>query len=190
MVPTARQDDVIVRELPEETLVFDTRRKKAHCLNRTAALVWRHCDGQNTIADLAAILCRELQAPDDHALVHATLDQLSKAELLTDPFPMPPEYRAYSRRSVLVKLGVALALLPTVMTVTAPRAMAAASPRTIFVTGPTGATGPAGPPGTGATGPTGLIGPTGATGPTGPIGPTGPAGVPGAVGVYHGYPFA
>ena len=42
LMPRARQDELVVEELPDETLVYDLKRHKARCLNRTAALVWQH----------------------------------------------------------------------------------------------------------------------------------------------------
>ena len=39
LMPRARQDELIVEELQDETLVYDLQRHKARCLNRTAALV-------------------------------------------------------------------------------------------------------------------------------------------------------
>jgi hypothetical protein len=53
----------VIQELPDETLVYDLQRNRAHCLNRTAALVWRHCDGQATVADLARSLKDTLNLP-------------------------------------------------------------------------------------------------------------------------------
>ena len=40
MLPKARQEQLTVRELPDETVVYDLARHKAHCLNPTAALIW------------------------------------------------------------------------------------------------------------------------------------------------------
>ena len=40
LMPRARQDELVVEELQDETLVYDLERHKARCLNRTAALVW------------------------------------------------------------------------------------------------------------------------------------------------------
>ena len=40
LMPRARQDELVVEELQDETLVYDLKRHKARCLNRTAALVW------------------------------------------------------------------------------------------------------------------------------------------------------
>jgi len=51
--PLARQDRLVVQELSEEVLVYDLDRHRAHCLNRTAALIWRHCDGSTSVAEMA-----------------------------------------------------------------------------------------------------------------------------------------
>ncbi len=44
-LPVARHKNLIVKELPDETLIYDLDSDKAHCLNQTAALVWKNCDG-------------------------------------------------------------------------------------------------------------------------------------------------
>ena len=50
-LPLARRERLLVEELPDEVLVYDLDREKAHCLNRTAALIWNHCDGRTTVED-------------------------------------------------------------------------------------------------------------------------------------------
>ena len=67
--PEARRTGLTVRELAEETLVYDLERNKAHCLNRTAGLVWRHCDGRTARAQLAGILHEKLGLPADERLI-------------------------------------------------------------------------------------------------------------------------
>ena len=62
MLPCRREKDLIVRQLSDETLVYDLKRDKAHCLNPTAAAVWRHCDGRTSVSQLAALLRRECQS--------------------------------------------------------------------------------------------------------------------------------
>ena len=52
----ARRENLIVKDLGGEVVVYDEATSEAHELNRSAALVWRHCDGQNSVADLARIL--------------------------------------------------------------------------------------------------------------------------------------
>ena len=56
--PKARQHGLVIQEMPDEVLVYDLDTNKAHCLNRSAALVWRSCDGNNTVADIV----REFEA--------------------------------------------------------------------------------------------------------------------------------
>ena len=42
MLPVRRAEGLIVQEVAEETVVYDQKGHRAHCLNKTAALVWRH----------------------------------------------------------------------------------------------------------------------------------------------------
>ena len=53
MKPQSRRSGLLIRELPDELLVYDQEQHRAHCLNRTAALVFRHADGTRTAAELA-----------------------------------------------------------------------------------------------------------------------------------------
>jgi hypothetical protein len=157
MPPLARRDNFIVREMPDETLVYETRRHKAHCLNRTAAVVWRNCDGNRSVREIASIVEETVGSPVTDEVVQLAIDQLGKAGLLESGFAMPSESQTTTRRNMLGKLGLALSLIPVVASVTAPKAQAAAS--TVYIPGPTG--------------PAGANGTTGATGPTGPTGPAG-----------------
>ncbi len=130
LMPRKRQDELVVEELPDETLVYDLERHKARCLNRTAALVWRHCDGQTSVAEMAALLEEQLAIPADEAVVWMALDRLGRAQLLSEPVTLPADRAHYSRREVLRTLrraaGISL-LLPVVSTIFAPRAAAQAS---------------------------------------------------------------
>ena len=130
LMPRARQDELVVEELPDETLVYDLKRHKAHCLNRTAALVWQHCDGQTAVPELAALLEEQLATPTDEAVVWMALDRLGRAHLLSEPVIPPADRAQYSRREVLRTLrrvaGISL-VLPVVSSIFAPRAAAQAS---------------------------------------------------------------
>lgn len=127
MNPLARKDKLTVRELPDETLVYDLERHKAHCLNRTSALVWKHCDGQTGVAELAQMLQRELRIPDSEAVVQLALEQLSRRHLLEQPVePLSNEARI-SRREILKRLAITAVALPLAMTIAAPKAYAGVS---------------------------------------------------------------
>ena len=128
--PTARQEQLIVEEVLDETIIYDLRRNRAHSLNRTAALVWRHCDGRTGVRTLARLLAKELKVPPSEAMVWMALNRLAKARLL-DVSPTPPGPSAtYSRRAVMRTLGavgrVAL-ILPVVHSILTPLAVQAQS---------------------------------------------------------------
>ena len=127
MLPHARRDNLTVHELPEETLVYDAERDRAHCLNRPSALVWRHCDSRTSVAQLARILHQGLGVPPAEAVAHLALEQLSRRELLKQPLPPLSAAERLSRRDALRKLVLAAVALPLVLTITAPQAKAAAS---------------------------------------------------------------
>jgi hypothetical protein len=126
MLPLRCEEELVVRHLPEETLVYDRKRNQAHCLNRAAALVWQHCDGQTSVAKMAAILHHELNIPADERVVWLALDRLQKARLLRQG-PVSGDVARYSRRDLARKLGLAAVAVPLVMTILAPTAAMAAS---------------------------------------------------------------
>ncbi len=128
--PKARRKDLVVEELPDETLVYDLERDKAHCLNPTAALVWSRCDGNTSVADMASSLEQELDLPADESLVWMALDRLGKARLLEDPVGLPGEAARYSRREMMRTFGRVAGLtllLPAVSSIVAPLAAMQAS---------------------------------------------------------------
>jgi hypothetical protein len=127
MQPQARNEDLIVEDLGDETLVYDLQRDRAHCLNRTAALVWRACDGRTSSAALARLLHGRLPTPAPEQLVGRALQQLQRAHLLQEGTAPVSRLARCSRRDFARKLGIAIALVPVVMTVLAPSAAQAAS---------------------------------------------------------------
>ena len=50
--PHAR-DDVVLRQLDDEWVIYDPAAERLHVLNLTAALVWIHCTGDRTIDEIA-----------------------------------------------------------------------------------------------------------------------------------------
>jgi hypothetical protein len=123
MNPLARKDKLTTRELPDELLVYDLERHTMHCLNRTAALVWQHCDGQHDEAALAELLTRELQLAPHEAAAAArlALEQLSRRQLLQEQVAAAPAEERLTRRTALRRMAVAAAAaIPLVMTLRSP----------------------------------------------------------------------
>lgn len=79
--PIARTEKLTIRQLPDETLVYDHQTGKGHCLNPIAALVWKQCDGTATVAELAGRIGQPA------AVVESALEQLSRRDLLVQPAP-------------------------------------------------------------------------------------------------------
>jgi hypothetical protein len=123
MEPCARQEQLLVEEAGDELVVYDQERQQAHRLNRTAALVWQHCDGKRTPKQMATLLQKELNPEADETLVWVTLDRLSGANLLQAPLQRSREQARASRRQFVRKVGMVGALslmIPVITTIVAP----------------------------------------------------------------------
>ena len=120
-IPMARHEGLVVQEMPEEVLVYDTNANKAHCLNQTAALVWKACDGKNSVSDIVNNLEKEFNAPVPEDLVWLAIDQLSKDNLLESE--VKTKFEGVSRREVIKKIGFAsLVALPVIGMLSFPQA--------------------------------------------------------------------
>jgi hypothetical protein len=126
--PCVRANGLVVQALPDEVLVYDLERHKAHCLNHTASLVWKHCDGRTSVTEMVRVLEREMNNPVPEDVVWLALQQLGKAQLLAgEPHALETGKRM-SRREVIRRLGWGAAVaLPLVTTIVAPTAVEAAS---------------------------------------------------------------
>jgi Coenzyme PQQ synthesis protein D (PqqD) len=123
----ARNDELVVQDLPDEVLIYDLKSHKAHCLNTTAAFIWKHCDGQTTADEIAKMMQQEWQTPVTEDAVWFALNKLSKAELLQQRIVLPEARAGMSRRSAMRRLGLGALLIPVVMTIVSPTAMAGSS---------------------------------------------------------------
>lgn len=115
-LPQARTEGLVIRELDDETLVYDTERDEAHCLNQTAALVWESCDGQTTAAQAAQSLQSKLDQRVDPDLVWLAVKQLQRFHLVDGS----AKALSVSRRDLVLKYAPAALALPVIMSITAP----------------------------------------------------------------------
>ncbi len=125
-MPAARREGLLVRELNDEMLVYDLHWHKAHCLNSTAALIWKYCDGQSSESDIARIIEREQKTAVHPEVVRFGLLQLRRTHLLEKQITQTPGDAELSRRDLIKRLGAAAAVaLPLVTSVLAPTAVEA-----------------------------------------------------------------
>jgi coenzyme PQQ synthesis protein D (PqqD) len=125
--PTARRDGLVLRELPDELLVYDTETHEAHCLNETAAFVWKQCDGTASVAEIGDRLRATFGAEIDDEVVWHSLEDLWKRQLLEGE-AAPAREGSMSRSTVLKRAAVVAAVsVPVVTSIVAPTAAHAAS---------------------------------------------------------------
>ena len=125
MKPLARRDELTIEEIRGETLVYDLRNHKAHCLNQTAAAVWQCCDGNTTVEEIAAKVGCKLDAAADEDIVRAAIALLAKARLLDSP---DGEFPTLAGRPTRRQIAAGAALMvPVVASILVPTAAAARS---------------------------------------------------------------
>ena len=128
--PRARTQEIVVHELSDEILIYDLKRHEAHCLNQVARLIWKHCDGQTSVAKIVEILEQEFGTQVDEEIVWYALKRLEKSHLLSESLNQPSVKAGLSRREVMKKLGWAAAVsLPLITTIGAPTTTQAQSCR-------------------------------------------------------------
>lgn len=113
--PVSITKDVVTQQVGNEWLVYDGSSGRAARLNAAAAEVWKACDGQRTVAQIA----RELSGVGVPAVstdvVWLALEQLEREGLVA---PAGPAVTApqISRRQLAKRMGAAaLLVLPMVM---------------------------------------------------------------------------
>jgi hypothetical protein len=116
-VPRARSDGLLVETLDAETLIYDTERNEAHCLDAEAAAVWRGCDGVCSLSEISA------RTGSSEEVAAATVRDLA-ARHLVEPLGV-------SRRDVLRTFGVGAAsaavAIPVIRSIAVPIAAQAVS---------------------------------------------------------------
>ena len=129
--PLARKTGLLVENLASETIVYDHDGHRVHCLNPTAAFVWRQCNGETTVEEITNRLPDAIQVPADPGIVLWSLQKLSKLNLLENGSRVSTTEPVPSRRELMRRLQVAgisaLAILPAVSSLVAPTPAMAAS---------------------------------------------------------------
>lgn len=124
--PQARREGLVIEEADAELLVYDLERHEAHCLERTAALIWQQCDGQSPLPVIIERLQEQHRLVVDEDVVWIALRRLDRARLLEERLKAPAGLsRRASRRDMMRKVAVIGGL--AVFSILAPTAAEAAS---------------------------------------------------------------
>lgn len=127
IMPKAREDRLIIKDLPDETLVYDLNTDEAHCLNSTAAMVWKNCDGESSVDDVMHSLEQETGMAADTRVIWLALNELERFKLLDTAPAKPMALAGMSRRQLIRALGIAGVMLPAVVSIVSPVAVDAQS---------------------------------------------------------------
>ncbi len=123
-LPLARQQQIITKQMPDELLVYDLERNRAHSLNESAAAIWKLCDGRTIPADISKKLEKQTGQKLPADFVWLALDQLSRDHLLAKRIELPrnlPLLGKMSRRDAVKRIGLGAAIaLPVIYSITAP----------------------------------------------------------------------
>lgn len=99
-LPRARRDGLLEETLGEELLLYDQSSHTAHCLSPIAACVWRHCDGERDVTELAEL------AGASKNLVADALHELREKDLLAAEPQLPQStVPGVSRREAIVRVA-------------------------------------------------------------------------------------
>ena len=145
--PASRREGIISKQSDGELLVYDRTRDQAHCLNASAAAIWKLCDGRTSVPEIA----RRLGVADgskhlagggrrspvdsqasqgiDEQVVWLGLDELRRKHLLeTAPAWPQTGIHSMSRREAVRRIGLGAAIaLPLVATIISPTPAQAAT---------------------------------------------------------------
>jgi hypothetical protein len=114
---------LVVEAVEDGLFVVDEKRNTAHYLQRPAAFVWQHCDGERSVEELAELLRERLDIEAAPEVVQASLDLLGKAQLLEAwPVQTTAQTRLARRRLLRIASLVPAALVMSISLPSATRA--------------------------------------------------------------------
>ena len=103
--PKARQNDIVIKELEGEILIYDLNSKKVFCLNEVSALIWQACDGERSVSEITNVISKKLKTEVNEDFVWLALDRLKKENLITNSDDIIGNFNGLSRREVIKRIG-------------------------------------------------------------------------------------
>jgi hypothetical protein len=99
-LPRARKDGLLEETVGEELLLYDRDSNIAHCLSPIAAGVWRHCDGERDLTELA-----ELTGASENLIADALHELREKDLLAAEPTLTQNPVLGISRREAISRVA-------------------------------------------------------------------------------------
>ena len=127
--PKARTEGIISTKVGDETVVYDTEKNIASCLNELTTAVWVACDGNTDISSILDTVINAKYKDTTEQIVLMAIEELNQAGLLEAALESNEKNKGnLGRREMLRLLGTRAAkALPLVSTITVQPALAAFS---------------------------------------------------------------
>jgi hypothetical protein len=97
--PLARDENVVVESVGDETVIYDLDTHVAHALKPLAAAVYLYADGKNTVAEIAELASYRLATTISESDAEDALAQLDAISMLSSP--LLDVHSGMSRRTAL-----------------------------------------------------------------------------------------
>lgn len=98
-------------------------------MNETSALVYRLCNGNNSVSEIRQAVSKKLKQPVIEDFVWLVLDQLKKENLLDNSSEINAKFDRFSRREAIKRVGlasmIALPIISSLIALTAAMAQSA-----------------------------------------------------------------
>jgi hypothetical protein len=79
------KNNITVQDLGDEVILYDSERENVHVLNHTAQIIWKLCNGNNSIEDIENHLLKEFSSINKNDLIddiHKTINNFNEKKLL------------------------------------------------------------------------------------------------------------
>lgn len=120
----ARRDGLCITSAGKDLIIYDETGHTLHTLNPMAAFVWQRLDGTTSAQSILAAAQASVDPSVEMAMIDTALEGMAKAGLLEgNPLPV----RSHSRRAILRRAAITGAVVPSVVSITAPLAAQAQS---------------------------------------------------------------
>ena len=82
-----KADDIVSRQIGDETVIIMDNGLATHVLNKSAAYIWQLCENTDNIDEITDKICErfDVTTEEANADVRATIDRLMEIGLLTQP---------------------------------------------------------------------------------------------------------
>jgi len=80
-----RKNEIVVRTLDNEGLLYHPHKKELHVLNKTSLAIWELCDGSHNLEDIEQLLSERFKAVERDVIkrdVEQTISKFSQSGLI------------------------------------------------------------------------------------------------------------